>query len=324
MGKFEAVESLTNMEMRNECGLFFPKEEEKYTISKADEILLYGYNEYCKQQVDGLLQEGYTVTGIIDQNAANIAENYRGVCIVNSIFELNVSERSVLFVMLQNGMLHWDVAFNLYKNGIERIVFLPMCEESQDSILQEFILQYNYMINGDYAVMKVPYLCDSIFEKSIYPQFRMAQILDNGEYIVWMSAEMIRTTLKEEKKYRDVPIAEFTPYVRLFLFLGGRNNIDISEYVRLYGKAPYSAESIEAYHYTINKRRNLYDFFESKYCDGNMEYFEAAAPRVAFNDNGYVNLCEGQHRCIYLLSKGMKKVPVRITEDILGKLIKRV
>ncbi len=27
---------------------------------------------------------------------------------------------------------------------------------------------------------------------------------------------------------------------------------------------------------------------------------------------GYLNLCEGQHRCVYLLTKGMKKVPVRL------------
>ena len=41
-------------------------------------------------------------------------------------------------------------------------------------------------------------------------------------------------------------------------------------------------------------------------------YFVAAAPKAVWNKKGYLNLCEGQHRCVYLLTKGMKKVPVRL------------
>ena len=304
-----------------QCQLFLPKKQERFTISKADEILLYGYNEYCKQQVDRLLQKEYSVIGIIDQNAENIAEEYRGVRIVRSISELDVSDRCILFIMLQNGMSHWDIAFDLYKYGIKRIVFCPMRNDYQNDIFLEFILQYNYMISGDYTIMKVPYLSDWMFERSAQSPYRISQILDNGEYIVWLPVDMIRTTMKEGK-YRDLPITEFTPYINLFLFLDGREDIDISEYIRLYGKTPYPVESVEAYQNTINKRKSLYYYFEKNYREGNMKYFEVAAPKVVFNENGYVNLCEGQHRCVYLLSKGMKKIPVRVTQDILERISK--
>ncbi len=291
-----------------------------YTIKKDDGIILYGYNEYCRQQVEGLLQKGYDVEGIVDQKAENFEKEYKGVRVVSDITELSFSEKNVVFVMLQNGMLHWNIAFDLYKKGIERVVFLPMQEEAFDDIHLEFIIQYNYMIKRDYSIMRVPNLTEKVFAKNKHQMYRTVRMLDNGEYVVWMSVDVLRTTLREDEKYRDIPINEFTPYIELFLHLSGKKDIDISEYIRLYGKTPYRAESEEAYQYTINKRSALYSFFESKYNEGNIEYFNAAAPQAVYNERGYLNLCEGQHRCVYLLLKGMKKVPVRITGDVLEKI----
>jgi len=246
---------------------------------------------------------------------------YKGIPLVRSITELPISEKSVLFIMLQNGMLHYNIALECYKHGMERVLFLPMSEMTLDKLDMDMILQYNYMLKGDYIVMKVPYLTEKYFEKAV-SNYRIVRTLDNGEYIAWISVDMVRTSLREEEKYRDIPINEFVPYIKLFLHLSGKSDTDISEYVRLYGKTTYPAESREAYQYTYNKRSGLYYFFERNYNEGNMEYFETAAPRVVYNENGYVNLCEGQHRCVYLLSKGMKRIPVRVTEEILFKLDK--
>lgn len=73
LGRFEAVEALNQMGMENQYCYFISKDvpEEKYTIKQDDEIVLYGYNQYCKQQVDDLLQKGYDVKGIVDQNVKN-------------------------------------------------------------------------------------------------------------------------------------------------------------------------------------------------------------------------------------------------------------
>jgi len=75
-GRFEAVEALKEMGMEDSYCYFISKDvpEEKYTIGQDDEIVLYGYNEYCKQQADYLLQKGYDVTGIVDQDA----KSFRG------------------------------------------------------------------------------------------------------------------------------------------------------------------------------------------------------------------------------------------------------
>lgn len=245
---------------------------------------------------------------------------YNGIDIVRHISELNVSERTCVWIMLQNGMLHWDIALDIYRNGINRLLFLPMKIGSFcDTLKREFIEQYNYMMEEDYASLQVPYLTDEMFGERNRGKCRLEKWLHNGEGIIWVPLELVRTTLCEQEKYRDKPIAEFDPYFKLFKHLSGVDN-DISEYISLYGKAPKAMTVEDAYQYVLKKRSVLYDFFENNFNSGNINYFVAAAPKADWNDKGYLNLCEGQHRCVYLLFRGMKQVPVRVTKEALYKL----
>ena len=293
--------------------------EKKYAVTQEDEIVLYGYNAYCKEHADRLVESGYSVAGIIDQNPQNKGR-YKDIPIESSIEELVISEKTCVFIMLQNGMLHWDIAFELYKHGVNRVVFLPMkIGFYSNDVQMDFIMQYNYMMDGMYFLMRVPYLDDKMFNQLDERKWYVAKQLDSAEYIVWVSKNLIRTTLREPKKYRDIPIVDFIPYFNLFSLLSG-NRTDISEYIKIYGKAPFLETSKEAYNYVLNKRRVLYDFFEDKFNSGTMDYFVAAAPKAVWNENGYLNLCEGQHRCVYLLLKGMNKVPLRVNQLVIDNL----
>lgn len=294
---------------------------DRYVISQFDNIILYGYNHYCQQQVNMLTARSYLVTGIIDYNADKLQDNYYGVPIANSISKFGISDKTVVFIMLQNGMQHYSVAKELYNSGVTRIVFLPMDVDKYDDCYIEFFTEYNYMINGDYSVMKIPYLVPEMFQEKPRSIIRIATVLDNAECIVWLPIDLIRTTLNEVEQYRDIPLAQFSPYITFFRFLEGNEKLDISEYIRLYGFAPYPYDSMEAYKYIILKRKPLYQFFESRFVEGDMKYFEAIAPKVTYNSNGYVNLCEGQHRCIYLYLKGMCMLPVRIMKKELDSIV---
>lgn len=217
-------------------------------------------------------------------------------------------------------MLHWDIAFDIYQQGVNRILFLPMKARSYcDNLKYEFIEQYNYMLEGNYTLLRVPYVTDEMFigERKKY---RLARKLNNDEYIIWMPVNMIRTALCEQEQYRDKPITDFTPYIRLFTYLSGKEDSDISEYIRLYGKVPDGIKPEAAFQYVIEKRHILYDFFEENFHSGNMEYFAVAAPKAEWNEKGYVNLCEGQHRCVYLLTKGLEHFPVRVDQTVINHI----
>lgn len=288
----------------------------KYIIEKNDEIILYGFNLYCKEQVDKLKESGYTVVGIVDKNLQG-KDSYHGIQIAHSIENFSLTEKTCIFIMLQNGMQHWEIARDFYRYGICRVVFLPMKTGFyNDDIQNEFIVQYNYMMEGSYSFMRVSYLQDEMFEVSNTKSWRVAKQMEKGEYVIWVNKDMIRTTVREAEKYRDIPIADFIPYIDLFLFLAGDKR-DISEYIRMYGFAPFPETSEEAYDYVIQKRKRLYDFFEDKFRSGNMDYFTAAAPKAVWNTSGCLNLCEGQHRCVYLLTKGMDYLPVRVDQTVI-------
>ncbi len=319
-GRFEAVQVLNElgMEWNRDFCYFISKDvpEERYAITKDDEIVLYGNNAYCKEQVEQLAKEGYRINGIIDRNSEYGGHN--GIPIFRSVEEIHVSDKTCVFIMLQNGMLHWDIAFYMYQHGINRVVFLPMIAGFYSRKVQsEFITQYNYMMEKKYALMRVPYLHDEMFEKTDRRLWFEGKKLESGDFIIWMAVDLVKTTVHEYEKYRDIPIVAFDPYINLFKLLKGES-ADISEYIRIYGKAPFPETSREAYVYVFNKRRDLYGFFEEQFNSGNMEYFMAAAPMAEWNEKGYVNLCEGQHRCVYLLSKGMKYVPIRVGQDVLN------
>lgn len=163
---------------------------DRYVISQFDNIILYGYNHYCQQQVNMLTAKSYLVTGIIDYNADKLQDNYYGVPIANSISKFGISDKTVVFIMLQNGMQHYSVAKELYNGGVTRIVFLPMDVDKYNDCYIEFFTEYNYMINGDYSVMKVPYLVPEMFQEKPRSIIRIATVLDNAECIVWLPIDL--------------------------------------------------------------------------------------------------------------------------------------
>lgn len=292
--------------------------KQKWKLSHDDEIVLYGFNAYCRDQVDALIRQGYHVIAILDQNVKD--RKYQGVDILPDVSRLHISKKVCVFIMLQNGMLHWDIAFGIYMQGVERIVFLPMRAQSYcNDMHSQFIEQYNYMMEGNYALMQVPYLSAELFKEKETEQYRVAKNLDNGESIVWLPIYRIRTALREPEKYRDIPIAEFEPYYNLFSHLSG-DKCDMSEYIQVYGKVPEKMSDEQACQYVFEKRIGLYQFFENNFYTGNMDYFVAAAPKAEWNERGYLNLCEGQHRCAYLIFKGMRWVPVRVITEAIEKI----
>lgn len=290
--------------------------QSKYKIEQDDKIVLYGYNLYCREQVSRLQRSGYTVAGIIDKNKQK-EDTYQGIQIACNIERFSAIEKICVFIMLQNGMLHWEIAENLYQHGVDKVVFLPMKGGFyNDEVQNELILQYNYMMEGSYSLMRVPYLHNEMFELTAERKWKMAKRLDNAEFIIWITKDMLRTTMKEVEKYRNIPISGFIPYMKLFSSLSGDKE-DISEYVKLYGLTPFAETSQEAFDYVMKKRYDLYAFFEDRFCSGNLDYFVASAPKAVWNANGYLNLCEGQHRCVYLLKKGMKYLPVRVDQAVI-------
>lgn len=287
-----------------------------YDITRECQIVLYGFNRYTKKQIEILREQGFSCRGIIDRCAEAI-KGYQGIKLVSDITELGDTGNVCVFIMLRNALNHMQVARTLYQQGVRKIIFVPMEQNFYDREVQcELIIKYNAMLQHQYASLKnIPYVSEDFFERVTEPFCSVAMEF-HDDVIAWVSAEKIYTTVKASDGYDDIPIAAFKPYISLFEFLEG-GEADISEYVSLFGISAVSGDDRKKEIVTI--RKQLFDYFENEINRG-LEYFVVSAPSAQWNENGYLNLRGGHHRCMYLLNKGYRKIPVRISYEAVSKL----
>ena len=287
-----------------------------YDITRECQIVLYGFNVYTKNQVEILREQGFCCCGIIDCCAETIKE-YQGIKVVSDITKLGDPRKVCVFIMLQNALNHMQVAHMLFQQGVHKIIFIPMEHNFYDREMQcELIIKYNAMLQNHYVLLKnIPYISEDFFERVTEPFCSVAMEFYN-DIIAWVPAEKIYTTMAEPDGYDNIPIAAFKPYISLFDFFEGRE-ADISEYISLFGISALSGDDRKKE--IVTKRKQLFDYFENEINRG-LEYFIISAPNAQWNENGYLNLCEGQHRCVYLLNKGYRKIPVRVDYKAVSKL----
>ena len=284
---------------------------ERYSITQENSIVLYGFNQYTKLHIKKLLENGYSVKAIIDKRA-NELNSYYGIQFIESIENLENPADVCVFIMLQNALQHYEIAKELYENGVGRILFVPMSRKVQDHNLEnELIMKYNDMLLGNYEKLVGIPICKEIFKESDIPFVETKIDLGDG-VVAFVPVEMIFTTRIEPEGYDNIPISAFQPYHDLIHLFCGKDT-DISEYMRLFGMPDCKNLNQIDRNAVLDKRKALIDYFEYEINRG-MDYFVASAPVAEWNETGYFNLKEGQHRSVYLLNRNLRKIPVRITK----------
>ena len=110
-----------------------------YDIDCKCQIVLYGFNNYTQKQISEIKEQGYFCGGIIDRRAQEI-KMYQDIPVVSDIRELRQSKDACVFIMLQNALNHMEVAETLYRQGIKKILFVPMkCNAASQKIRIQLI-----------------------------------------------------------------------------------------------------------------------------------------------------------------------------------------
>ena len=138
-----------------------------YDIDCKCQIVLYGFNNYTQKQISEIKEQGYFCGGIIDRRAQEI-KMYQDIPVVSDIRELRQSKDACVFIMLQNALNHMEVAETLYRQGIKKILFVPMkCNAASQKIRIQLIEKYNMMQGCQYNLLrKIPYVQADFFEKN--------------------------------------------------------------------------------------------------------------------------------------------------------------
>ena len=287
----------------------------RYKITPESRIALYGYNIYTRKQIQWLTSWGCTEIYVIDRNADKIGK-IEGAEIVPDIGQINGIVEICIWIMLQNAMQHADIAQVLYQQGVRKVLFVPMIRNLQHRDFQmEMTMLYNWLFLGRYEMLnQIPMLEEQQFQAC---REQICDVITVGreEAVAWIPVPALHAISTAQDGYGDVPIVAFRPYYDLLSCLKG-GNTEIDTYIANFvvGNDNEITEEIRAR--VLTDRKRLVDYMDSE-CNRGADFFVAAAPQAVWNAKGFFNLCEGHHRCTFLIDRGWKKLPVRLrTSDI--------
>lgn len=298
-------------------------------ISKDTTFYLYGYTYSAKEAYEALAEAGYSVRGYIDRNA----QLYRDKCKIPmySVEELEDLEKTnvVVIILLRNVVSHEEVAKFLASKGFVYILYLPSA--------MNLVAQHENALRTIYNLLSAGYASD-IVGKNIPPynecffysnDARKCFVSETVNTMVvrcpWTLAycptlewrrdnEHVKRGIDKIWDENDIPIVAQRLYAGLIEYHG--NLLDETDGINFYiqhrkTQMSYAEETSSAKE--LKNRILILDMMEEKFNEG-LEYYENAPAEAVWNSKGYFNIVDGAHRCHFLMSKGMKYVPIRISK----------
>ncbi len=287
-------------------------------IDKNTEFVIYGVGEIGNICYQLLRQNGYEIVYGLDKKKS-------GEGLLPNVYTYILGEepkelargKYVVVICLANGLLHKDVADNLYKSGYRYIVFLPIAHSIDDHTKGRLTANYNAILECNSDVVGI-----ELHDYSRYKKFEFStngSLLreNDGEYTVFCGIEMLYSESIElwtgdknkvfiQLKYEDRSIAMMHPCKVLFDYLGSKR-IDCNLYFESKKKEPDENEKKEE----LIAREELYYIFKAEHNKG-MHFFIDSAPKAVWNPKNYWNLVGGHHRTLYLLHEGHTVFPIKV------------
>lgn len=288
------------------------------------------YVLYGAAAIGGLVKKaieaaGATVIGYLDKRAFELKE-YNGIPVYSlSQFPRNFYDDDiVLFISVKNVFEHEKIANDLYGRGLRNIVYKPYNVLIGKGTEEENALAdlYDKIMDGrlENAVTEIPQClgegCQTLYD--------YAEIEKKGEEIVaYIPVEFVFTNNyvgSGMAKWGNVPIAGLFTHINFFKSLSGDITASVDSYVEEY--CVYTAGLHGNIKITNAWRENVVENRSQIYeqmrdaRDIDPDFFVRNASTAEWNDKKkYFNLTSGKHRCSFLVSQGVKYIPLRISQN---------
>lgn len=255
------------------------------------------------------------MAGFIDRRADEIKK-----CLglpVYSVREIKqkVCENTVVFIAVKNVYYHAEIVAELNSLGIYKVVYKSRQAIAGEMGQKEKILDAAYegiYKKGIVLPLQIPVVAS---QRKINWNDNVLIRETKNDVIVKIPVELLYTGETDEM-WTNVPVMLLVPYIDMFLYFQGEEKYSIHPYIKLCQKGAGN-ENLKTTQrwkeYVIQNRRDIYEQMYIKY-EFEPEYFLNHAPAVAFSKN-YFSLVTGKHRVCFLISLGIKNIPVRISKS---------
>lgn len=288
-----------------------------FHLNKFDKVIIYGAGSLGLSYYQKL-KDYFIVIAFLDQNADKIAlPSDISVPCYKPTYEITPKNDITVIVCVHSGIIHCEIAENLYQYGYNRILFLPEITPCSNEETYNLRQKYCHFFEGSFSLLKqIPYY---YYWKKNKKSFTPSVIRETAnDVVVLTNIEILYTYVDTEEKtsgylyYSDLPIASFKPYLDLFLyFMNGKEYP--YDYINIYQKVQntFSHSSLDEF---LAERYEVYCYLEKEF-QNNQSMLTYSPVDVIWNDKGYFNIQDGQHRAVYYYLRGLKKIPVRMSKD---------
>lgn len=287
----------------------------KYILNENSNIIIYGSATMGSMLVDRLHKANIVVKGFIDKRAYEIKElkGYKVWSIDGQELYENIDESTVIIIAVKNVFIHEEIIDSLIKNtSCRKYVYVPLGTMEQEVIIKNV---FNTLFYGD---INFPYELEEVkdIRLNCFQRADNRQEIEN-KVVLLVPAGMIFTNnvSKEQTIWGDIPILGYFPHIRLFQFFANEENGDVKSYLEFCITASKDMQILQSEAWKNNileNRKNVYDQMLNEY-ELSRDFFYLNAPTAKWNEKGYFNLTSGKHRAIFLVSKGCRYIPLRIS-----------
>ncbi|MGN0739635.1 MAG: hypothetical protein ACI4LX_05630 [Treponema sp.] len=282
-------------------------------------VFLYGDNFIARKLLGSLRKSDYFVKAIIDRRYKTLQKEADGLELLSlDLLHENIKD-AVVVICLASGLTHESVLSDLIKKGFENIIYLPML--TNRPLLEQEVIRRAYLdiTAGNFdAISSIPKTISLskndtiiIFENTKQTSFLCpVQLLHTAtEKTLQTDVLPDRESLTRQfvKDCLELPLENLIPYRQLFSYLMGNG-----DYPKVY--LDWLRNTEEEKKELLENRKQLLQVYEQNY-EYNFSFFLYSPARAEWNKKGYINICDGLHRCIYLMMKGKKMVPVVMQND---------
>lgn len=291
-----------------------------FDISKDTPIYLYGAGSLGKEMDLKLKKENFNIKGFLDESI--FIDN--GPILFNNREKIVKKSRGyykeIVIICIRNSLRHRRIAKKLYNLGFNKLLFLPTEEPFDNKEKLKMIRLYRYFLDSRFDKL----ICLSKYNTLMQNfNYKNASIVyqDSKHCVVWANIEVLYTGKIDKNileknlgllKYQDIPLPLLFPYIELFEFIkfgkGGWNR-----YINHYKNIHMLNDNKNRKDY-LKDRINLYKMFKNELNFG-MDYFIESALNCTWNDRGYFNIQDGNHRAVFLYLEGLLYLPIKISNE---------
>lgn len=289
-------------------------------VLNGKRILIYGAASYGKRIYQRFIENGFEVAGFIDKRADEIRE-FVGVKVISPEESLHVYEDMVLFVAVKNVFEHSNIVKYMVTKGLHNIIYRPyaVLTGGGNDAQKRINMVYTQIDEDSFReILPIPV----VYEENIFEKRDYSVVWETDEEVVakipWQS---VFTNKKKENSsiWSSISVAQLIPHIAFFSYLLGNREEGAEEYLEFCEKAAGRQEGIAITERwkenVIRNRKNVFQQMNLAY-ELEPDFFIDNASTAEWNTEAHCfNLKSGKHRAAFLIAKGNKYIPLRISRE---------